>query len=256
MTIPILCVALLHGYVLLDQVSINGAGPYQLLLDTGSQSTALKSQVAHRLRLDPAYRVTLESATGSQVVPGTKVRQITVGPFKVEDIEVLWYDLQDTLDDHVDGILGQNFLSRFDFLLDFKHCELTLGPPSGLADRVMGERIPFRNDEGRMAVPLRFSSRGRPSDFVLDSAAPALFLPPGLSEAFDTEGSTRLSTNTGEETVRRGIVRTFFIGGSAFHNVPAVIQKTPLLPATLFDSIYVNSGSNYVVINPRRKIID
>lgn len=253
MTIPILCLALLHGYVVLDQVSINGAGPYRFLVDTGTQSTALKSKIARAMKLVPTYRVTLETATGSQVVPATQVRQITVGPFKAEDIEVLWYDVHDVLDDHIDGILGQNFLSRFDFLLDFKHCELTIGPPSGLADRVHGEKVYFQNDEGRMIIPVRFSHRGRPSDFILDSGASVLVLPPELAGGFEAESSAHLLTNIGEEAVRRGIVRRLFIGGSVFKNVPTVIQKTALLPAKFFDSIYVNSGSRYVVINPRAK---
>jgi len=136
MTIPILCVALLHGYVLLDQVSINGAGPYRFLVDTGSQSTALRTQVARSLKLDPADRVTLQTAAGSQVVPVAEVSRITVGPFTVEDVEVLLYELHDVMGKHIDGILGQNFLSRFDFLLDVKHCELTMGAPGGLADQV------------------------------------------------------------------------------------------------------------------------
>jgi len=141
MTIPILCVALLHGYVLLDQVSINGAGPYRFLVDTGSQSTALRTQVARSLKLDPADRVTLQTAAGSQVVPVAEVSRITVGPFTVEDVEVLLYELHDVMGKHIDGILGQNFLSRFDFLLDVKSCELTMSPPSGLADEISGEKV-------------------------------------------------------------------------------------------------------------------
>jgi predicted aspartyl protease len=253
MTIPILCLALLHGYVVLDQVSINGTGPYRFLVDTGTQSTALKTQVAQTMKLVPTYRVTLETPTGSQIVPATTVHQITIGPFKAEDLEILWYDVHDVLDDHIDGILGQNFLSRFDFLLDFKHCEITIGPPSGLADFVDGEKIHFQNDEGRMAIPVRFSVRGRPNDFVLDSGASVLVLPPELATTFDAESSSQLQTNVGEETVRRGTVRSLFIGGSTFENIPAVIHKTALLPATLFDSIYVNSARGYVVLNPKKR---
>jgi len=253
MTIPILCLALLHGYVILDQVSINGTGPYRFLVDTGTQSTALKSQIARTMKLVPTYRVTLETPAGSQIVPAARVHQITVGPFKVADFEVLWYDVHDVLDDQIDGILGQNFLSQFDFLLDFKHCEITIGPPSGLADYVDGEKVYFQNNEGRMIIPIRFSPRGRPSDFVLDSGASVLVLPPQLATAFEAESSARLLTNLGEESVRLGIVRKLFIGGSAFLNVPTVIQKTALLPAMLFDSIYVNSGSGYLVINPRKR---
>jgi predicted aspartyl protease len=205
------------------------------------------------MKLIPTYRVTLETATGSQVVPATMVRQVTVGPFKAEDLEILWYDVHDVLDDHIDGILGQNFLSQFDFLLDFKHCEITIGPPSGLADHVDGEKVYFQKNEGRMIIPVRFSSRGRPTDFVLDSGASVLVVPPELATTFQAESSSQLQTNVGEETVRRGIVRTLFIGGSTFQNVPTVIQKTALLPATLFDSIYVNSAGKYVVLNPRKR---
>src|SRR5262249_33008155 len=121
MFIPTLCFALLHGYVLLDHVSINGSGPYRFLVDTSSQSTSIRPQLANALKLDPVHRVTLETPDGSKVVRASNAR-IDVDSVQAEAVEVLWYDhvSPDAFDGPIDGILGNNFLSRFDVVLDFK----------------------------------------------------------------------------------------------------------------------------------------
>ena len=234
MFIPTLCFALLHGYVLLDNVSINGSGPYRFLVDTSSQSTSITPQLANALKLDPVYRVTLETSDGSKIVPASNVR-IDVGSVQAEAVEVLWYDrpTHDALDGPIDGILGHNFLSRFDFVLDFKRRALAFAPPSAFAELLSGERIPLRLNEGRPLIPARFSSGGKPIDFFLDFGPQALFLPPELAGH-----------------ARRGSIKKVFIGDTEFANVPAMVHQTPLLSASLFDSIYMNSESGYAVINP------
>ena len=253
MKIDILFLVLLQGYVVIDNVSINGRGPYRFLIDTGSQSTTIDASVAQELSLKPTYRVSLTTPAGSRLVSATMVRNLAAGSVSSEEVEVLWYDLrtQRMVAGDIQGILGNNFLSRFDYLFDFRNRALRIHQPSGFAKSVKGERIPFRLEEGRVVVPVRFTPDGEHYDFVLDSGASSMILPPGLASPPESQSSARLQTATGEEEVALTTVPTLFVGSAVFRNVPAAIQRTALLPVRLFDAIYVNSAEGYVVVNPK-----
>jgi hypothetical protein len=64
----------------------------------------------------------------------------------------------------------------------------------------------------------------------------------------------------GFANLRFGALRTLKIGGREFHNLDVVEAARPklesesdgLLPASLFDSLYVSNSGGYVVFNPGR----
>ncbi|HEX9706817.1 MAG TPA: retropepsin-like aspartic protease, partial [Steroidobacteraceae bacterium] len=62
-------------------VSINGQGPFRLVLDTGASHSALTARVAEALGIpvDPSHSVMLRGATGSVAVPVIPVRTLEVG---------------------------------------------------------------------------------------------------------------------------------------------------------------------------------
>jgi predicted aspartyl protease len=253
MRIDIFVFALFQAYVTIDNVSINGVGQYRFLVDTGSQSTMIDESVARSLSLTPTYRVALATPTGSRLVPAAMADTIAAGAFGTDKIEVLWSDLRasKSVDREIQGILGNNFLSRFDYIIDFKTHTLRLGLHSTLSESVKGEKIPFRLDEGRIVIPVRLRPGGQPHDFILDSGASSLVLPMDLADTFEIAGGARLRTHSGEERVGLTTVPCIFIGSSVFRNVPAAVQRVALMPAQLFESIYVNSEENYLIVNPR-----
>jgi predicted aspartyl protease len=256
MRIEMLLFALLQNYITLDNVTINGTGPYRFLVDTGTQSTIINEALARKLLLVPAYRVSLSTPTGSELVPATTVTRVTAGEFGAEAVEVLWYDLPSNpfMNGPMDGILGHNFLSRFDYILDFKKRALSLAPPATLAATIRGERLPFRFEEGRILLQVRFAKDGSPQKFILDSGASHVVVPGEFGElsGMQAANSARLQTAIGETEVTTGTIPFLIVGDIVFRNLIASRDtqgQYGLLPATLFESIYVNSKERYLILN-------
>ncbi len=233
----------LAGKPVVDGVFINGQGPYRFLVDTGSQSNQLDSALACKLRLAATLRLELQTPSGGSTVHGGQVGRVTLGPLEAADQEFLFTNFNDlsTLPRDVKGLLGQEFLSHFDYVLDFQHLRLTLGGPSA-----PGKPTRFRLIFGRMAVP---TSVG---ELVLDSGAEMLFLfrqssRPATAQVIGASGArVAVSLDNAPEV---------HIGDRRYH--PAQAQYYPvsgaeeagLLPASLFHTIFICNSKQYVIFD-------
>ena len=228
----------------MDGVYIDGCGPYRFLVDTGSQSNHLDSALARKLALDVTLHFDLQTPSGGTSVQGGRIAKLTVGPAEVRDQEFLYTNFNElpTLPHDVRGILGQEFLTHFDYVLDFQHHRLTFG-----ATVAAGVQTHFRMIYGRMAVT---TSLG---DLILDSGAEMLFLFRSSNRPQDAQtiGASGARMNVSFDTAP-----DVFIGGhryrpakAQYHAVPAA-EEAGLLPASLFGAIYVCNSKQYVVLNP------
>jgi predicted aspartyl protease len=237
-------------YAVVEDVYIEGQGPFHFLVDTGFQSTSATETLAQKLGLAADYRVTLVTQAGTRDVPASRLANVTLGEVSAP-AEVLWVDMPAVrrLERRIQGILGQEFLSRFDYLLDYGRRRLVFNPCDAPAIGT-GERIPFERNAGRVVVTAQNS--GRPLKLVLDSGTPELIVfgkPAGVDVA--------VVTNAGSATGTRMRLRALKIGRRTFFDVPAVVfARRPgsnadgLLPARFFDWIYVNHAQQYVVLEP------
>lgn len=260
MRLGILLFALLQGYITVDNVTIGGDGPFRFLLDTGSESTIIDNSLARRLALVPAYRVSLATAAGSTLVPAATVPRMTIGAVAADAVEVLWHDLSLPAfrDAQVDGILGNNVLSQFDYVLDFKKRALMLASPSGFRNAFIGQRVPIKLENQRIVVPVQVED-GPAGEFVLDSGTVCMVVPAGYSNAVrnpSTGAEARLQSPVGQSAVTMGTIPAVTVGQLTLRNVCAAVQSGNagygLLPANLFDSVYVNFSEGYVLLNPQR----
>jgi predicted aspartyl protease len=119
--------------VLIVPVHINGAGPFDLVLDTGATFTCVTVEVADRLALPDqpgaiGYGAGVQSAGRVRLVRFDSVR---VGPAIAQDMGGCVLDLGSlaSIGTTVDGLLGLNFLRSFDVRLDFARNVLTLTSP-------------------------------------------------------------------------------------------------------------------------------
>ncbi len=102
--------------VMLAQVRVNRQGPFTFLLDTGADSTFISPKVARQANLDNAKKQPinirgfcgLEAAMRSQL---TSVTLQTHQQFNLDTIILSSSSILSVL--KVDGILGQNFLNRY-----------------------------------------------------------------------------------------------------------------------------------------------
>ncbi len=139
------------------------------------------------------------------------------------------------------GVLGQEFLAHFDYLLDFAGRRIVFGS----AEPEGGSRTDLNLVDGRPAVD---TDQGR---LVLDSGTETAILFGTSSPA----SRATIQTASGARSV--SAVRNFRlrIAGRAYTtaavSVPKVsLQEDGLVPASLFHAIYVCNSGKYLVIDP------
>ncbi len=101
-------------------------------LDTGASTTSIPIRTALDLGYDPYHpKYYKEVITGTQVenIPVIEVKKITAIGQPVENIDVLCHDLPQEL--RVDGVLGLNFLSKFNINISFARGSIDIAPHDG-----------------------------------------------------------------------------------------------------------------------------
>jgi predicted aspartyl protease len=128
------------------QVTLNGKGPYDFLLDTGSNYSAVQRKVLAELSIPLEDQVAIDTATdGSIHERKTTVESMSVGGVTVLQMNVCTLDprILRPSHQHISGILGESFLKHFDILLDNEKKILVLDRTSRLAESLAGEQLPF-----------------------------------------------------------------------------------------------------------------
>jgi predicted aspartyl protease len=226
-------------------LELEGKAPVRLLVDTGAQSSVITPAAAARLGLIPRYRVEVVTTSGTMLVPATRAATAALPGALAADLELLIYAIPG-LD--ADGVLGQNFLGRFNYLLDNLHGRIDFEPVA-----TAGTAVPFELVEGRPALAVRGAGR-HSLRLVLDTGASHMVL---FRHPAGGTGYAELATSTGAIRVRTATIAALEIGGTRLANITAALAaqaavpiEDGLLPAHFFRAIYVNNRDHYVVLNP------
>jgi Aspartyl protease len=235
------------GRPVIEDVYLNGHGPYRFLLDTGGQTNQLESEVAMAIGLTAEFRVELATANGKVVVPGGHVEEVEIGGIRIPGQEFLVgpIDVVHVLDSTIRGVLGQEFLGKFDYLLDIRNHTLILGiiAPAG------GSRLPLQTIEGRIAMP---TNHGR---LILDSGIDTMVL-----FKVHRDGTTRVPMQTGSGVGRASAEKPqrLRIEGCGVRKVDTVSVPRPdglvedgFLPLNVFHAVYVSNSEKFVVVDPK-----
>jgi hypothetical protein len=244
-------------------VLVGGAGPYRFLVDTGSTHTAVRDTFAASIGAAPVARTVLTTSTGNADALVVRLARVAIGPAAVD--ELLATSLTTTaagvLGDDVDGVIGQDFLSRFDYTLDYVRSRLIWERD---LDGRPGTRVALVPAAGRFVIEVPRASGEPALRLVPDSGTDALVLferpaSPGVAEA----GSAvfELTSMTGRVSVRTARLRSMRVGDAWICDPLAGIVPAPsvdedtaadgLLPLDLFASVSVNNHRRYMVVRPR-----
>jgi len=241
-------ISVISGRPAVDGVFLNGQGPFRFLIDTGAQTNQLDKVIADRLDLKPTFRAEMATIAGSTLVPGGRVARVTLGAATASDQEFLFSGLDGVhkLSTTIQGVIGQEFLSRFDYLLDLS-----------------GRRIVFGAEEteggGRTSLNLVHSRPVVETDkgmLVLDSGSEVAILYAAWPEGSGTRFITASGSASGLE-VRE--VRVQVAGRSYSTRAAAVprafsgqdVREDGLLPVSIFRTVYVSNSGKYVVLDPQ-----
>jgi predicted aspartyl protease len=99
---------LVKDYLIVVPVFVNGQGPFEFLLDTGTNSTVIHQKLAQQLGLRAVDRIIRYTPTGSQVISRASLNSLTVGSRTITNTEVLITEMRQThlLDSRICGVLG------------------------------------------------------------------------------------------------------------------------------------------------------
>ena len=255
-----------QGTLVVVSLMANDEGPFDFVLDTGTNTTIVDPSLARQLSLTALDRIQLTTLAGERTQIRSSLRNPGAEPAKVENLEVLVQDLAELrkFDSHIEGIAGQDFLSHFNYLLDYRRHSLRIELDREIREAIEGDQVPMEVSENKMTVASEAQSGGCAKlHLKLDSAANSVVLIGRASQALSvpTQENSLEVTNNGEVGLLVGRVHELTVGSQRFHDIAVVLQpagaadgertEDGLLPTALFRSLYVNNREGFVVFNPR-----
>lgn len=259
------------------RVRINRTGPYDFLVDTGSQITTIDPVLASGLHLR------IEGTTGVSGV-ATQSRSafafldlIEVGSHSIPQSLAVIHDIAElrAADPRVRGILGENFLSRFDLLIDNRQQILCLDESRALAQAVKGEHIPLEQPHGPrddmpftrpMIVSVRLTTADvAPVLLRLDSGSNAALLyaaqPRLLRASVSRTPVLKRVVNGVEQAFAVLPDQDILVGACSVRQMSFVVpinevgsgpspREDGLLPTTAFERVFISYSKNYAALDP------
>ena len=177
---------LVAGAWVVIPVKVNQSGPYDFLVDTGAQITVIDPALASGLGIKLQGTARLVSVSDVSPASIGILDSIEAGSNIVEKPYIVVQDLKEIQKAAPDirGVLGLNFLSHFDMLIDYRHNLLCLDASTGMQAELHGEPIPLVTprlpaevpDMSPLVIAVNLSSTGtRPILLQVDSGSGAWF---------------------------------------------------------------------------------
>ncbi len=256
------------GYLMVVGVTINDRGPFDFLVDTGTNTTLIDPRLATELGLTPRDRLKLTSLASATDVPRYYLQTFRVGPASISNQEALAIPLPQltALDHKIRGVLGMNFLLQFSFRLDYEHHVLELYPFPEEAQVPAGLRVPLEINESRLLI--KVASDAAPSGswkLALDSGiAQFLVFQDRVSSsavhACGEAGLIKVSTNLSDHRASTILLQDISIAGARMLDTQVVILRNDLqkpldpqdglLPAAPFHSVFFDRTNATVIFSP------
>lgn len=217
------------NYFLID-ATINGRGPYAMLLDTGASQTVISSRVLKDFAADtrPVDGTAIGSQGKRQSLDGLlSIRTLTAGMLELRDFTAVALDLttvESALGAKVDGILGYQAFS--DLLL-------TIDYPASTVSVQCGELPP---ENGKSIVALTSSERPN-VEVRIGNARRTMLIDTGKGGAFSMRNLERLSTLTPPTEITTGVA----VGGT-YVKKSARLANDVLLGSTVFKTPIVDTS--------------
>lgn len=246
---------------LIVPVTLNGAGPFDFLVDTGTNTTLIDLQVATELGLNAVDRLVVQTAAGENVAIRYHVRRLSVGSEEADGVEVLAVSLPTlkSLNKNLRGILGMNFLQDFSFRLDYANRRIELSSQNELRVRPSEKTAPVSLEDGALIAAVRtpaaaagewrlvldsgIATAAIPKDRIKQSAENAGFGGSGFLE----EAVATVQTNSGYASGAAITVRNAQIGEVRLGRLAIIVLNDSerrvrsgtdgLLPAVIFKSV-------------------
>jgi hypothetical protein len=238
----------LEGHLILVTGQMNNSPKqYNFIFDTAAL-TVIDEHVADEFQLEKGLQVKGKGSGGkAETIRLVKLRTIEIGKVSVTDCAAAVFDLS-KLGDHIDAILGSNFLRHFRVTLDYRNRNIkflrqTQHKDSTLTDLV---RVPFKQDmKNGFAPKIKCLINDRLKiDGIIDTGHPDIAsLPLSVMEQMDVFKRGRVLASKGS------------MSGGAFgwsdKNFLLRVNKLKIGDFDLFDFISVSNSTDAILIGKR-----
>jgi predicted aspartyl protease len=261
---------LVNGFAVIIPVAVNGHGPYDFMLDTGTTIMVVDRELGEELALQPQAQGTVTTLTQQLSASIAVARRVDFGPVTEQNIEVMIRDLGGLrhIAPSVRGVLGQNALNHADFLLDYQHKQLQFDIDGELMHALNGHHISLRRNPaadnpryGNLVVHGSVADGAvHPMDFLLDSGAAS----PVIFDSFERESigypeSFVADTAGGQSPA--GVRNLQFVVDGKSRDMPAQVVAFKgadrniggLLPTRMFSRIYISNREGFAIFEPKMK---
>ncbi|MEL6708843.1 MAG: aspartyl protease family protein [Pseudomonadota bacterium] len=213
-------------------VLIDGAGPYNFMIDTGSQATAVTHEINASLGLKPRGTATLIGMASTRDVNLVEVDSLKVGRHEVFDLVAPVLNKT-----HVgaEGIIGLDSLQDFRVLLDFREETIAVEDVSTLKNYRKGFEIVVRARPqlGQLLIT-DAEVDGVKATVIIDTGAQASIANNALKRRIRARRAEEVVTtdvNGAELVGDLAYVRRLTIEGLSLTNVPLAFADTPAFEA-------------------------
>lgn len=259
--------------LILARVSVNHNGPYEFVVDTGTQVTTLAPAVANDLDLHTEGDTSV-IGIGEASASFAHVDLLQLGSHAVKGLLVTVQNLDylQTFDPHIGGVLGGNFLAQFDVLIDYSHDILCLDSDRIMQHELKGKPETLLSRSGRVegvgfptppVVEANFLNRpSRGVHFLLDSGTNApLVRRSQVGPLLKVTSTSGIGIDGREHRVDLSSPQDILVGAKTLSNISFVILSTSdserqsqdfdgLLPTVLFRSVFISYKSGYALLDP------
>jgi hypothetical protein len=270
---PVQYHSLPHSHIGIS-LSLNGSGPYEFMVDTGAQITVVDPALARELKLEVTGSLNIVTVASHVEAPLVSATVVEVGPASVHGVQMAVEDLGPIQSDYpgLRGVLGNNFLSHFDLLIDNPHKMLCFDDSRRMQQSLRGEHVPILSgvisNSGSTSAAAILVSVHLPDDnkqgsvLRLDSGSnvPLLYVDHQARTSARVQGSTIgkkaqfVYAFTPERNVRVGTQKEMQIAFAT----PAVnghlysrAGEDGVLPTTLFKRVLISAADHFVMFDPR-----
>ena len=212
-------------------VTIAGAGPYDFMIDTGSQATAVTGPMHKDLALPSLGMATLVGMASRRPVEVVEVNDLMVGDHTLHNISAPVLDK-----DHVgaDGIIGLDTLQDFRVLIDFRNDTIALEDVTKKLSRSGFEIIVNARQKYGQLLITDAMVEGVKATVIIDTGAQASLGNTALQQRIRARRAEEVTTMDVNGVVMTGdlaYVRSLAIQGLELKNVPLTFADAPAFEA-------------------------
>ena len=234
-------------------VMIEGAGPYDFMIDTGSQATVVTHGIKDALALRPSGTATIIAHASIRQVELVEVGSLIFGSNEVEDLVSPVLEARNV---GADGIIGLDSLQDFRVLIDFREETIAVQNVAELDKPRQGFEsvVRAREQMGQLLIT-DAEIEGVRATVIIDTGAQGSIGNLALLERVRAKRAELVTTkdvNGAQMVAPVSFVRSFQLDKLRIEDVPLIFADTPAFEALgLGDTPALTLGMNHLSLFDR-----